>query len=297
MAEFYASTGKIVKTIEAPRDLMLPDSITQYSLSQASPQEMQDILLLSRPDYTVFDEMRNTSDFRLFSDLRLSGIGLAGVLHATNPIDAIQRFVGRIELGVIPQVVDTVIFIKNGSVDKVLSLKMTVKVPEGMSEADLARPVVVVEDFETGKVQYELYSYGEETVVIPIKKTAESSVQKLAAKMIEDEMRKYAGRCRVDMVSDNKCIAYVPDRDMARVIGKDGQTINMIEEELGVSIDLKALEKRRSDNNREVDFSVKMNKKSVIFEVSRKLANKNVNVNVDGDYVMTANVGKAGYLK
>ena len=297
MAEFYASTGKIVKTIEAPRDLMLPDSITQYSLSQASPQEMQDILLLSRPDYTVFDEMRNTSDFRLFSDLRLSGIGLAGVLHATNPIDAIQRFVGRIELGVIPQVVDTVIFIKNGSVDRVLSLKMTVKVPEGMSEADLARPVVVVEDFETGKVQYELYSYGEETVVIPIKKTAGSSVQKLAAKMIEDEMRKYAGRCRVDMVSDNKCIAYIPDRDMARVIGKDGQTINMIEEELGVSIDLKALEKRRSDNNREVDFSVKMNKKSVIFEVSRKLANKNVNVNVDGDYVMTANVGKSGILK
>ena len=297
MAEFYASTGKIVKTIEAPRDLMLPDSITQYSLSQASPQEMQDILLLSRPDYTVFDEMRNTSDFRLFSDLRLSGIGLAGVLHATNPIDAIQRFVGRIELGVIPQVVDTVIFIKNGSVDRVLSLKMTVKVPEGMSEADLARPVVVVEDFETGKVQYELYSYGEETVVIPIRKTGGSSVQNLAAKTIAEEMRRYAGSCRVEMVSDNKCIVYIPDKDMARVIGKDGQTINMIEEELGVSIDLKALEKRKSDSTRDVDFSVKMNKKSVIFEVSRKLANKNVNVNVDGDYVMTANVGKSGILK
>ena len=297
MAEFYASKNKVVKTIEAPRDLMLPDSITQYSLSQASPQEMQDILLLSRPDYTVFDEMRNTADFRLFSDLRLSGIGLAGVLHATSPIDAIQRFVGRIELGVIPQVVDTVVFIKNGSVEKVLNLKMTVKVPEGMTEADLARPVVVVEDFETGKLQYELYSYGEETVVIPIKKTAGSSAQKLAAKTIAEEMRRYASNCQVEMVSDNKCIAYIPDNDMARVIGKDGQIINMIEEELGISIDLKPMEKRKSGGSRDVDFAVKMNKKSVIFEVSRKLANKNVNINVDDDYVMTANVGKSGILK
>ena len=297
MAEFYASKNKVVKTIEAPRDLMLPDSITQYSLSQASPQEMQDILLLSRPDYTVFDEMRNTADFRLFSDLRLSGIGLAGVLHATSPIDAIQRFVGRIELGVIPQVVDTVVFIKNGSVEKVLNLKMTVKVPEGMTEADLARPVVVVEDFETGKLQYELYSYGEETVVIPIKKTAGSSAQKLAAKTIAEEMRRYASSCQVEMVSDNKCIAYIPDSDMARVIGKDGQIINMIEEELGISIDLKPMEKRKSGGSRDVDFAVKMNKKSVIFEVSRKLANKNVNINVDDDYVMTANVGKSGILK
>ena len=297
MAEFYASKNMIVKTIEAPRDLVLPDSITQYSLSQGSPQEMQDVLLLSRPDYTVFDEMRNTADFRMFSDLRLSGIGLAGVLHATKPIDAIQRFVGRIELGVIPQVVDTVIFIKNGNVDKVLGLKMVVKVPEGMSEADLARPVVVVEDFETGKVQYELYSYGEETVVIPIKKTAGSSVQRLAAKTIAEEMRRYASNCKVEMVSDNKCIVYVPDKEMARVIGKDGQTINKIEEELGLSIDLKPLEKRKSESSRDVDFSVKMNKKSVIFEVSRKLANKNVNINVDDDYVMTANVGKSGILK
>jgi len=40
---------------------------------------------------------------------------------------------------------------------------MEVKVPSGMTEADLARPVVTVKDFETNKLEYELYSYGEET--------------------------------------------------------------------------------------------------------------------------------------
>ena len=156
LAEFYASKDKIVKTVEAPRDLILPDKITQYAISHGSSQEIHDILLLSRPDYTIFDEMRNTDDFRLFADLRLAGVGMVGVVHATNPIDAIQRFLGRIEMGVIPQIIDTVVFIKNGFINKVLSLKMTVKVPSGMTEADLARPVVVVMDFETGREVYEI---------------------------------------------------------------------------------------------------------------------------------------------
>src|SRR3989338_597458 len=67
LAEYYASKEKIVKTVEAPRDLILPDNITQYAISHGDAQEIHDILLLSRPDYTIFDEMRNTADFELFA--------------------------------------------------------------------------------------------------------------------------------------------------------------------------------------------------------------------------------------
>src|SRR3989338_7351315 len=109
VAEYYALQNKIVKTGEAPRDLILPERITQYSISYGDSQEIHDILLLTRPDYTIFDEMRNTDDFKLFADLRLAGVGMVGVVHATSPVDAIQRFIGRVEMGVIPQVIDTVI--------------------------------------------------------------------------------------------------------------------------------------------------------------------------------------------
>jgi len=298
LAEYYSSQNKIVKTIEAPRDLMLADNITQYSLAQGTPQEIHDILLLSRPDYTIFDEMRNTTDFRLFSDLRLAGIGLAGVVHATNPIDAIQRFVGRIELGVIPQVIDTVIFIRNGGVDKVLSLKMTVKVPEGMVEADLARPVVVVTDFETGKMEYELYSYGEETVVIPVTGKSKSPVKHLAAQTIADEIKNYTDSVSVEMISDNKCIVYIPEESMARVIGKEGSTIDAIEKHLGISIDLQPLGKKQAAQpTGDVAFNAKISKKHVVFEVDESLSNKKINIYVDDDYVMTAHVGKSGVIK
>jgi ATPase len=173
LAEYYMRMGKVVKTVESPRDMVLPDEITQYSKHYATLGELHDILLLSRPDYTVFDEMRTDEDFKLYADLRLAGIGMIGVVHATSPIDAIQRFIGRVELGMIPSIVDTVIFIKNGVVERVYELRMTVKLPTGLREAELSRPVIEVRDFLTGELEYEIYTFGEQTVVVPVRKLRE----------------------------------------------------------------------------------------------------------------------------
>ncbi|GGP21765.1 ATPase [Thermocladium modestius] len=169
LAEFYLSKNRIVKTIESPRDMTLPPQVTQLSKTMASSEEIHDILLLSRPDYTIFDEMRDTADFQVYVDLRLAGIGMVGVVHATTPIDAIQRFIGRVELGMLPSIMDTIIFMDKGDVSKVYSLEMSVKIPEGMREQDLARPVVTVRDFINGDAEYEVYVFGEETFVVPIR--------------------------------------------------------------------------------------------------------------------------------
>jgi ATPase len=243
LAEHYAKQEKIIKTIEAPRDMILSDEITQYAISHGSPEEIHDILLLSRPDYTFFDEMRNTEDFRLFADMRLSGVGMIGVMHATKPIDAIQRCLGRIELGVIPHVVDTVIFIKDGQVGAVYAVRMTVKVPSGMTEADLARPVVEVTEFESGKPVFELYTYGEETVVIPVQAEGKKpAVQRLAADSLRNYFKELVGRASVEMASDSKAIVSVPASTMASLIGRGGERIQAIEKELGLSIDVRELE-------------------------------------------------------
>jgi len=295
LAMFYSAKEKIVKTIEAPRDLVLPDNITQYAISHGSAQEIHDVLLLSRPDYTIFDEMRNTADFQLFADLRLSGIGLAGVVHATNPIDAIQRFVGRIELGVIPQVIDTVIFIKDGFVNKVLSLKMVVKVPTGMTEADLARPVVIVNDFETNKLEYELYSYGEETVVVPVISGYKTPTNKLAEKTIKDAFRHYSEDVKVDVISGNKCVVYVPEGNIAKIIGRQGKNIDEIEKRLGMSIDIKELDKKIQ--GQAIEFNTEIKKKNIIFYLDMQFKDKNIGIYVNDDYLLTAKSGKSGLIK
>ena len=44
--------------------------------------------------------------------------------------------------------------------------------PSGMREADLSRPVIEVRDFATGKLLYELYKFGEETVVAEMERNS-----------------------------------------------------------------------------------------------------------------------------
>lgn len=207
LAEFYLSKNKVVKTIEAPRDLQLPVDVTQYSKIAATSEEIHDVLLLGRPDYTIFDEMRDTEDFKLYADLRLAGVGMVGVVHATTPIDAIQRFVGRVELGMIPSIIDTVIFIKDGNVEKVYAVETVIKIPHGLKEADLARPVVVVKDFMTDEPEYEMYVFGEKTFVVPTKRPKQSDL--LVKRAIENLVKRYTSEFKVE-VYEGGVTVYVP---------------------------------------------------------------------------------------
>ena len=169
VADFYSKDLRsIVKTMESPRDLQVGNEITQYAPIEKDMQKTADILLLVRPDYTIYDELRKSKDFRIFADMRLAGVGMIGVVHATRAIDAIQRIIGRVELGVIPSVVDTTIFIDEGKVKAIYDVKMTVKVPTGMTEADLARPLIEIRDFGTGELVNEIYTYGEQTIVMDV---------------------------------------------------------------------------------------------------------------------------------
>ncbi len=243
LAEFYLEKGKVVKTMESPRDLQVVSEITQYAPLEGSFEKTSDIILLVRPDYTIYDEMRKTDDFVIYADMRLAGIGMVGVLHANQPIDAIQRFIGRVDLGLIPQLVDTIVFIKGGKVEKVYEQKFLVKVPTGMVEQDLARPVIEVRDFETGGLEYEIYKFGEETVVLPI--TAHAGHSRADDKDIEKRLyqaiSKYVRDFQLD-VSGGRAIVYVRSKDLARLIGRKGETISRIEKKVGAKIDLKGID-------------------------------------------------------
>jgi ATPase len=299
LVEKYAEAGKIVKTVEAPRDLVLPDTITQLSYSRSTPEEVHDVLLLSRPDYSLFDEMRNVPDFLLFTDMRLAGVGMVGVVHGTNPLDAIQRFIGKIDLGVIPHVVDTVVFIKYGKVDKVLNIAMIVKVPAGMTEADLARPVVVISDFETNKAVAEIYSYGEETVVVPVQEERATGAKALAARQLERVFQRYSDSVKVEMLSDHKAVVYVPEKFIPSIIGQGGKNIQALEQQLGVGLDVRPLgeEAKKPPKGNEINYRVTGSSKHVEFLLGDQYSGKDVDLFVNDEYLATFAVSKKGVVR
>ena len=243
ITEHYASLRKIVKTLESPRDLQVSKVVTQYSKTHANTNEIYDILLLSRPDYVIFDEMRNNEDFNLYIDLRLAGVGMVGVIHATSPFAAIQRFIHRIELGVIPSIIDTVIFINKGKIEKVLMLSINVKVPEGMSDPGLARPVVEVRNFEDGVLEYEIYTFGEQTIIVPVKRISQELLDELNNKVYEN-VKLILGnkKFKIETINPKYSIIWVNEKHRKDIIGKKGKIIKDLENILNMKLEVKTFD-------------------------------------------------------
>ena len=256
IAKFYdEELNKIVKTMESPRDLQVGDTITQYAPLEGDMENTADILLLVRPDFTIYDELRKNHDFKIFADMRLAGVGMIGVVHATRPIDAIQRIASRVDLGTIPSIVDTTIYIEDGEISAVYENKLTVKVPSGMEERDLARPVIEVKDFETGTLVNEIYTYGEQTIVMDIGMVEESKkakgnqdktpVQLIAEREILRTIKRIVPKAAVEvsMENDRRVNIYMSERYIPKIIGRGGRRITELENDIGISINIDPLEK------------------------------------------------------
>lgn len=269
IAKFYDEyLNKVVKTMESPRDLQVGDTITQYAPLEGDMENTADILLLVRPDFTIYDELRKNHDFKIFADMRLAGVGMIGVVHATRPIDAIQRIASRVDLGIIPSIVDTTIYIEDGEISAIYENKLTVKVPSGMEERDLARPVIEVRDFETGTLVNEIYTYGEQTIVMDIGMVEQSKkakmnqektpVQMIAEREILRTLKKITPKAAIEvsMESDRRVNIYITEKYIPKIIGKGGKRIAELENEIGISMNVEPLEKAPDS------FAERLSKKS-----------------------------------
>jgi ATPase len=322
VAEYLNDAGYAVKTMEKPRDLQVDDDITQYTELGGSMANTADSLLMVRPDYTIYDEVRKTSDFEVFSDMRLAGVGMVGVVHATRAIDALQRLIGRVELGLIPQVVDTVVYIEAGRIDTVYDVTTEVKVPEGLMEEDLARPVILIRDFETGRAEYEIYTFNRQVVTVPLGEEegtgsgpgGESGVDRIAKGEVEREIRAIAdGHVEVELRGRDRAVVWVEEGDISQVIGKGGGRISDVEGRLGIDIDVRTFAEREGGRGTSgghggsggsaqtggmqgMTVTPEITSRHVVIPLEGH-AGDTVEVQADGEYLFTATVSRGGEIQ
>ncbi|MHA1154494.1 MAG: PINc/VapC family ATPase [Candidatus Heimdallarchaeota archaeon] len=311
VADFFASQNKTVKTVEKPRDLQVGPEVSQYTALGGDFRKTADIMLLIRPDFVIFDELRKTDDFKAFGDMRLAGIGLVGVIHSTTAIEAIQRFIGRIDLGLIPSILDTVIYVKDGKIADVIELRMTVKVPSGMQERDLARPVIEVSDFETGRLRYDIFVFGEQVSVIPVDKVGSANLpplKKSEQKNIEKTIRKAINvdRLIIKKIGRNSIRIEVYAEDIPRVIGRKGKTINELEKKIGMRIDVKPITSDNEDIDEssvdvkkkgETPIDVRLTKSHIILNFPEDQQGTNIEVVTEDRSIFSGSIGKKGEIK
>jgi len=321
VAMYLAESGFVVKTMEAPRELQVPDHITQYTTLDGSMANTADVLMLVRPDFVIFDEVRKNEDFRVFADMRLAGIGMIGVIHAIGAHDALQRFSDRVDFGVLPQIINTIIFLDRGEITNIYDIGFTIKVPEGMSSEINLRPVTTVSDHETGEIVFEIFKYDGETIVMPVMSLVTSPTQPLKApsmpakeenpqwKSLEKDIQREIGRYTdgfvdVQMLSDTKAVVYIEDKDVPAAIGKGGKNIAAIVNKVGTGIDIRP----RSELERVVvtgpaeeelhlggGVKIRMDKKQLAISCPEQ-SGKIVDVFAGKEYLFTATVSDSGEI-
>ncbi len=312
IATFLADHNYVVKTMEAPRDLQVPDQITQYTLLDGSMANTADVVLLVRPDFVVFDELRKNGDFEVFVDMRLAGVGMIGVVHAVGAADALWRFFDRVDFGVLPQIIDTIIILSEGEIVKIYSLAFTMKVPEGMVGDVHLRPVITVRDHETDETEIEIFKYDGETIVmptrgraaqkgVPSRESEEKFSWKLAEKEIQREIGRYTdGYVDVHMLSDTKAVVYIDDKDVPAAIGKGGKNVSAIVNKLGIGIDIRPRsegEKPEGEGDLQLEGGIRIrtDKKQLLI-LSPENRGKIVDVFSGKEYLFTATVNEEGEI-
>ena len=172
----------------------------------------------------------------------------------------------------------------------------------------MATIVVEVREFESGKLAYEIYTFGEENVVIPIDETSKSKkssgVDKLAEERIAQVFRKYDPDARVRILSSSKAEVSLDEAVIPRVIGRGGTQIKEIEQSLSMGIDIRARdgeeEPQKNDSllggkKLKIDFREKANSLEIFFDADD--IGKEVQLGVDGQSVISSKIGQKARLK
>ncbi len=263
-AIFLMENGVIVKTMEAPRDMQVPDLISQYTALDGRMEATAEMVMLLRPDYVVYDELRRTEDFRVFADMRLAGVGMIGVLHAENVHAALLRFLSRVDFGTLSRVVDTIVIVEEGEIAHIYDLEFGLRVPDSIPGDGVVTPVVTVVDAATGATALEIFRYDGEIVIMPLTLPApalervrpppEPAPERAPAapvdergggRQIERDLQREIGRftdgpVEVRMLTDTKAVVYIDDKDVPAAIGKGGKNVAAIVNRIGVGIDIRA---------------------------------------------------------
>jgi len=319
LATFLADHDFIVKTMEAPRDLQVPDHITQYTALEGSMANTAEALLLVRPDYVVFDEIRKNEDFSVYADMRLAGMGMVGVVHAMEVHDCLRRFCDRVDYSILPQIINTIIYVVQGEIAKIYDLELTIKVPAGMPGDAYARPVIAVREHSRREPEIEIFRYEGETLVMPLlKKSAEEPPVvpaapviaetepeenvswKVAEREIQREIGRYTtGPVEVRIISDNKAVVYIEDKDVPAAIGKGGKNVSAIVNKLGIGIDIRPRSEFEAQRPVEEEMQlaggirIRLDRKQLTI-VSLENKGRIVDVFAGKEYLFTATVNEEG---
>ncbi|MEO2265296.1 MAG: KH domain-containing protein, partial [Nitrosopumilus sp.] len=184
-------------------------------------------------------------------------------------------------------------------IDTVYDLELKVKVPSGMTESDLARPVIEIRNFEDNVLEHEIYTFGEENVIVPVSKRSEKTgIEKLAEDKVRETFKRYDPNVKVEFLTDARVKIFVDEQYIASIIGKGGSNINEIEKFLKIHVDVVAKDSEsHSAMGPDINFTFSESKTALLLTVNREYTSMHADIYVNDKYVASVRIGKKGQIK
>ena len=170
------------------------------------------------------------------------------------------------------------------------------KVPTGMLEADLTRPVIEIRDFDDLILEYEIYTYGEEKVIIPVIDIEKKEIieKEDVKQKLNKILSKYKNEIEVEMTTSKRATVKAEKQVIPKIIGKNGQEITRTEKELGIRIDVEPLTNSLGNS---INHTIHESGNSIDFLFKRKVNGKELNVYVNNENIFSATVGKKNKIR
>ena len=181
--------------------------------------------------------------------------------------------------------------VKDGKISKVYELEFKVKVPSGMVEQDLARPVIGICDFESGDLEYEIYTFGEENVIMPVsKKKQKNGMALLAEKKILDIIRRFDPSPKVEFLSESSIRVFVSKESIPSIIGRNGSNIKELENELNLHIDVEENNSISEVFDHALQFDFSESRTALVLDVGRKYSGNIAEMFANNEFLFSSKI-------
>jgi ATPase len=97
------------------------------------------------------------------------------------------------------------------------------------------------------------------------------------------------------MKSDKRATVHIDEKNIAKLIGKKGKTIDEVERKIGISIGVEPIEEQEADDMFPVNTEISGN--YVVLNFRKDTVGTPFDILVENEYLFTATVGKKGTIK
>ena len=144
---------------------------------------------------------------------------------------------------------------------------------------------------------YEIYTFGDQIVVVPVSKKREKKpIEAMALDRITETIRDYLGtpNVKVSLKDENRALIRVDEKYVPRLIGKKGVNISELEKKMGIKLDVEPeVFSEEEDGKMEVIPEVK--NKIIYLDIKKR--NANVRIYADNILILQARSSSKGIIR